>query len=140
MTSFSLRRCDSASGSSTADGRAAIAKHLEMLRSEPSAQEFAKETIDYAIAKTAYFEALRAAMPELVRNAIAEKKAPQLAPSLRPLQWLVRNSRKRLSKILRQVSSDCLAAPISSAPDWNSSTRKRSMKAFTRTGSTYGKR
>jgi len=49
-----------------------------MLYSNASAEEFAKKTIDYAMAKTAYFEALRAAMPELMRNAIAEKKSPQL--------------------------------------------------------------
>jgi hypothetical protein len=30
------------------------------------------------MAKTAYFEALRAAMPEIIRNAIAEKESPQL--------------------------------------------------------------
>jgi hypothetical protein len=40
-----------------------IQQQLEMLQSDPSPAEFAEKTIDYAEAKTAYFMALRVAVP-----------------------------------------------------------------------------
>src|SRR5271165_3851091 len=43
---------------------ATIQQQLEMLQSNPSPTELAEKTIDYAVAKTAYFKALRAEVPE----------------------------------------------------------------------------
>jgi hypothetical protein len=54
---------------------AAIGQQLQMLQRDPSPREFAQKTINYATAKTAYFEALRAAMPELIRNATGQEKS-----------------------------------------------------------------
>jgi len=48
---------------------AMIQQQLEMLQSNPSPAELAEKTIDYAVAKTAYFKALRAEMPELMKIA-----------------------------------------------------------------------
>jgi len=47
---------------------ATIQQQLEMLQSNPSTAEFAEKTIDYAVAKTAYFKALRAEVPELIAS------------------------------------------------------------------------
>ena len=58
---------------------AAIGQQLQMLEHDPSAHEFAQTTVSYAAAKTAYFEALRSAMPELIRNATGQKKSQKLA-------------------------------------------------------------
>jgi hypothetical protein len=41
---------------------ATIRQQLEMLQSNPSRAEIADKTIDYAVAKTAYFKALREAV------------------------------------------------------------------------------
>ncbi len=50
-----------------------------MLQSNPSPAEFAEKTVDYAVAKTAYFEALRAEVPELMKiAAITEERLPEL--------------------------------------------------------------
>jgi hypothetical protein len=57
---------------------ATIAQQLEMLDSNPSAREFAKKTIDYAEAKTAYFEALSAAMPGIRKKATGQGRSPEL--------------------------------------------------------------
>jgi hypothetical protein len=57
---------------------AAIVQQLQMLERDPSAQEFAEKTVAYAAAKTAYFEALRAAMPELIKNAIGQERSQKL--------------------------------------------------------------
>jgi hypothetical protein len=57
---------------------AAIGQQLQMLEHDPSAHEFAQKTIGYAAAKTAYFEALRAAMPALIKNALSEGKSQKL--------------------------------------------------------------
>ena len=57
---------------------AAIVQQLQMLERDPSLEEFAEKTIGYAAAKTAYFEALRAAMPELIKNAIGQNKSQKL--------------------------------------------------------------
>jgi hypothetical protein len=55
---------------------ATIQQQLEMLRSNPSPAEFAEKTIDYAEAKAAYFNALRAEMPELRKIATGKEPSP----------------------------------------------------------------
>jgi hypothetical protein len=55
---------------------ATIQQQLEMLQSNPSPSEFAEKTIDYAEAKTAYFEALRAEIPELRKIASSKELRP----------------------------------------------------------------
>jgi len=55
---------------------ATIQQQLEMLQSNPSTAEFAEKTIDYAEAKTAYFKALRAEMPELLKIAMGLEAQP----------------------------------------------------------------
>ena len=55
---------------------ATIQQQLEVLQSNPSPSEFAEKTIDYAEAKTAYFEALRAELPELKRIAASKETRP----------------------------------------------------------------
>ena len=47
-----------------------------MLQINPSSAELAKKTIDYAEAKEAYFEALRAEIPELMKIATGGKGRP----------------------------------------------------------------
>jgi hypothetical protein len=55
---------------------ATIQQQLQMLQSDPSPAELAEKTIDYAEAKTAYFEALRAEVPELVNIATGREARP----------------------------------------------------------------
>jgi hypothetical protein len=55
---------------------ATIQRQLEMLQSNPSPAQFAEKTIDYAVAKTAYFKALRAEMPELMKIATGKEERP----------------------------------------------------------------
>ena len=56
-----------------------ISQQLQMLHSNPSAAAFAEKTIDYAEAKTAYFEALRAALPILTSApASEEERSPEI--------------------------------------------------------------
>ena len=57
---------------------ATIAQQLEMLDHSASAREFAKKTIDYSEAKTAYFEALSAAMPEISKSATQQDRSLEL--------------------------------------------------------------
>jgi hypothetical protein len=58
---------------------ATIQQQLEMLQSNPSPAEFAEKTIDYAEAKTAYFTALRAEVPEMMKIAMGlEARSPEL--------------------------------------------------------------
>jgi hypothetical protein len=58
---------------------ATIQQQLEMLQSDPSPVEFADKTIDYTEAKTAYFKALRAAVPEMMKIAVGkEERSPEL--------------------------------------------------------------
>jgi hypothetical protein len=52
---------------------AAIQEQLEMVQSSPSPAELAEKTIDYVEAKTTYFHALRAAMPELMSIATGKE-------------------------------------------------------------------
>jgi hypothetical protein len=68
---------------------ATIRQQLEMLQSNPFPAELAEKTIDYAEAKEAYFKALRAEMPELMKIATVRKSGllnwtplPQLSRSL----------------------------------------------------------
>ena len=51
---------------------ATIQQQLETLQSDPSPEEIADKTIDYSEAKTAYFKALRAEMPEAMNIAKGE--------------------------------------------------------------------
>jgi hypothetical protein len=53
-----------------------IQQQLEMLQSDPSPTQFAEKTIDYAKAKTAYFKALRAEVPELMKIATGKEARP----------------------------------------------------------------
>jgi hypothetical protein len=55
---------------------ATIQQQLEMLQSNPSPAELAEKTIDYAEAKAAYFEALRAEIPELMKIATGREARP----------------------------------------------------------------
>src|SRR5271165_728228 len=47
-----------------------------MLQSNQSAAELAEKTIDYAVSKTAYFRALRAEVPELMKIATGKEARP----------------------------------------------------------------
>src|SRR6202011_4859295 len=56
-----------------------INQQLQMLRSNPSVAAFTEETINYAEAKAAYFEALRAALPILIHApAGGEERSPEI--------------------------------------------------------------
>jgi hypothetical protein len=55
---------------------ATIQQQLEMLQSNPSPAELAEKTIDYAEAKEAYFKALRAEVPELMKIATGKEARP----------------------------------------------------------------
>jgi hypothetical protein len=55
---------------------ATIQQQLETLQSDPSPEKLAEKAIDYAEAKTAYLNALRAELPELMRIATARKRGP----------------------------------------------------------------
>jgi hypothetical protein len=55
---------------------ATIQQQLEMLQSNPSPAELAEKTIDYAESKTAYFNALRDEVPELVKIATGKEARP----------------------------------------------------------------
>jgi hypothetical protein len=55
---------------------ATIQQQLETLQSGPSPAELAEKTIDYAEAKTAYFNALRAELPELMKIATCKEARP----------------------------------------------------------------
>jgi hypothetical protein len=58
---------------------ATIQQQLETLQSEPSPAELAEKTIDYAEAKTAYFNALRAELTELMKVPTGkEARSPEL--------------------------------------------------------------
>jgi hypothetical protein len=58
---------------------ATIQQQIEMLQSDPSPADLAEKTIDYAEAKAAYFEALRAEMQELMKIATGkEARSPEL--------------------------------------------------------------
>ena len=57
---------------------ATIRQQLEMLQSDPSSAELAEKTIDYAEAKKAYFKALRAEVPEMMKIAKVEERPPEL--------------------------------------------------------------
>jgi hypothetical protein len=56
--------------------RLTIQQQLETLQSDPSPAELAEKTIDYAEAKTAYFNALRAELPELMKIATGKEARP----------------------------------------------------------------
>ena len=59
---------------------ATIQQQLETLQSDPSPAELAEKTIDYAEAKTAYFNALRAELTELMKipTGKEEARSPEL--------------------------------------------------------------
>jgi hypothetical protein len=54
----------------------AIQEQLEVVQSDPKPAKFAESTIAYAKAKTAYFHALRVAMPELISVATGKEARP----------------------------------------------------------------
>jgi hypothetical protein len=56
---------------------AAIVQQLAVVQSDPSPGEFAEKTVAYAKAKAAYFNALRAAMPELENIATGKEPRPR---------------------------------------------------------------
>src|SRR5208282_228384 len=55
---------------------ATIQQQIEMLQSDPTPAELAEKTIDYAEAKEAYFMALRAEVPELMKIAMGKEASP----------------------------------------------------------------
>jgi hypothetical protein len=55
---------------------ATIQQQLEMLHSKPSPATIARRTIDYATAKEAYFQALRAEAPEIMNIVTGKKENP----------------------------------------------------------------
>jgi hypothetical protein len=55
---------------------AAIVQQLAVVQSDPSPGEFAEKTVAYAKAKAAYFNALRAAIPELENIAMGKEARP----------------------------------------------------------------
>jgi hypothetical protein len=55
---------------------ATIQQQLEEVKSDPSAANLAEKTIEYAKAKTAYYRALRTAMPELINIATGKEASP----------------------------------------------------------------
>jgi hypothetical protein len=55
---------------------ATIQQQLEMVQGDPSPAELAEKTIDYAEAKSAYFEALRAEVPEMMKIAMGKEERP----------------------------------------------------------------
>jgi hypothetical protein len=58
---------------------AKIQQQFEVLQNDPSPADLAEKTIDYAEAKAAYFEALRAEIPELMKIAAgSEARPPEL--------------------------------------------------------------
>ncbi len=57
---------------------ATIAQQLEMLEGDPSPDEFIEKTVDYAMVETAYFEALRAAIPIVEKSATHQESSSQL--------------------------------------------------------------
>jgi hypothetical protein len=56
---------------------AAIVQQLAMVQIDPSPGEFAEKTVANAKAKVAYFNALRAAMPELENIATGKEPRPR---------------------------------------------------------------
>ena len=56
---------------------ATIKQQLEMIQSNPSPAEFVEKTVDYAEAKAAYFQALRAELPAL-KNVAGGGRSPDL--------------------------------------------------------------
>jgi hypothetical protein len=55
---------------------ATIQQQIEMLQTGPTPAELAEKTIDYAEAKEAYFKALRAEVPELLKIATGKEARP----------------------------------------------------------------
>ena len=73
---------------------ATIQQQLEMLQSNPSPAELAEKTVDYAEAKEAYFKALRAEVPELLKLPRAGRRGPRnWTPSPRRSRWRAKNRR-----------------------------------------------
>src|SRR5215831_13381236 len=62
--------------SAAANFSAAIQQQLATIQSNPSPARLAEKTIEYAQAKTAYCQALRAAMPELINIATGRQAPP----------------------------------------------------------------
>src|SRR6516164_4677570 len=62
--------------SAAANFSAAIQQQLATIQSNPSPARLAEKTIEYAQAKTAFCQALRAAMPELINIATGRQARP----------------------------------------------------------------
>src|SRR5580704_14370452 len=78
---------------------AAIQQQLEMLQSNPSLAELAEKTIDYAEAKEAYFKALRAEVPEMMKMGWAKRRGLQSwIPSPRRSRSPAKNRRRWRTK------------------------------------------
>jgi hypothetical protein len=60
----------------TASFAVTIQQQFEMLVGDPAPAELAEKTIDYATAKTAYFNALRAEVSELIDIATSKETRP----------------------------------------------------------------
>ena len=73
---------------------ATIQQQLEMLQSDPSPAELAEKTIDYAEVKEAYFRALRAEVPELLKFATGREARP---PELDTFAAALLNGRRLMS-------------------------------------------
>jgi hypothetical protein len=68
----------------------AIQQQLVAVQSITTPAELAEKTISYAAAKTAYYEALRAAAPELIGYRHWEEAATARSGSIRPIVWTCR--------------------------------------------------
>ena len=78
---------------------ATIQQQLETLQSEPSPAELAEKTIDYAEAKTAYFNALRAELTELMKVPTGKEARPRSwTRLLRRLRSLAKSRKRRRTK------------------------------------------
>jgi hypothetical protein len=65
----------------------AIQQQLVAVQSITTPAELAEKTISYAAAKTAYYEALRTAAPELTAIADWQEVATARSGSVRPIAW-----------------------------------------------------
>ena len=71
---------------------AAIQQQLATVQNNPAPAKFAERTIEYAQAKTTYFAALRAAMPELINIATGKEPRPVQTMSLFCVTWFAPNT------------------------------------------------
>jgi len=107
---------------------ATIRQQLEMLQSNPSPAKLAEKTIDYAEAKEAYFKALRAEIPELMKIATGkEERPPELDTFAAAFAVALAKTRRR-TKGPWFGSSDSHAILTLRRQGRNSTVRKRSKR------------